>query len=227
MTLSTTLRSRRAFLTGGLGALAATATQALLGPRPAAAGPTFVELGGFNDEYGESTIIESRGPAEAIQGRNISTGQGLWGHSTDGIGVEGTSHHDIGVKGTAIANDRVSVHGIKHSSTGPSVQGTNEYMSNVYATIYGLTYGFGPGVFGENTKSGGGVSGIARGTGSGVYAQSDNGRGGTFTGKKGQLRLIPSSAANHPTSGRAGDIFLDASKRLWLCKGGTTWVRIA
>ena len=82
------------------------------------------------------------------------------------------------------------------------------------------------GVVGESTGNGHGTWGKAAGFGDGVYGESANGRGGHFKGKKAQLRLDPSTAATHPSSGAAGAIFLDKSKRLWLCKGGTSWVRI-
>jgi hypothetical protein len=61
----------------------------------------------------------------------------------------------------------------------------------------------------------------------GVFGYAEKGRGGVFAGSTAQLRLMPSSAATHPRSGSAGDLFLDASKRLWFCKGGSTWKQIA
>ncbi len=65
------------------------------------------------------------------------------------------------------------------------------------------------------------------GTGVGVEAVSKNGRGGRFAGKLAQLQLAPANTATHPTSGSAGDLYVDRSKRLWFCKGGTRWVQIA
>jgi hypothetical protein len=59
-----------------------------------------------------------------------------------------------------------------------------------------------------------------------VFGESVEGRGGRFKGKKAQIRLHPSTDATHPTSGSGGDLFVDASKRLWFCKGGTSWVRL-
>jgi hypothetical protein len=38
---------------------------------------------------------------------------------------------------------------------------------------------------------------------------------------------VPSSRSTHPSSGALGDLFLDKSGRLWFCKGGTTWVKLA
>ena len=65
------------------------------------------------------------------------------------------------------------------------------------------------------------------GSGAGVDATSAKGVGGKFTGKTAQARLVPAAAASHPTSGTAGDLFVDASKRLWFCRGGTSWRQLA
>jgi hypothetical protein len=61
----------------------------------------------------------------------------------------------------------------------------------------------------------------------GVFGFAAQGRGGVFRGPKAQVRLIPSGAATHPTTGVIGDLFLDKNKRLWFCKGGKTWKQIA
>ena len=70
-----------------------------------------------------------------------------------------------------------------------------------------------------------GVYGYAPGVG--VRGVATNGRGGVFSGPTAQLRLVPSTAATHPASGTAGDLFMDKSNRLWLCKGTTSWVQLA
>jgi hypothetical protein len=65
------------------------------------------------------------------------------------------------------------------------------------------------------------------GSGSGVFGVSAKGTGGKFQGKTAQIQLVPSPASTHPASGSAGQLFVDAAKRLWFCKGGTTWLQIA
>ena len=45
-------------------------------------------------------------------------------------------------------------------------------------------------------------------------------RGGVFAGTKAQIRLTPSKAPTHPTSGRRGDLFVDSAGRLWFCQSG-------
>ena len=72
-----------------------------------------------------------------------------------------------------------------------------------------------------------GVEAYTFGNGDGVYGDSALGRGGHFRGKKAQVKLEPSAAATHPASGQRGDLFVDKSGRLWFCKGGTTWVKLA
>lgn len=218
-------RSRRALLTGGFAGLTALVANAILRPLPASAaagGPLI--LGQSNDAGSAGTFLASHGTTQTFTAQNLSLGFGLYAVSAANIGVVGVG--TTGVQGTAFGNGGISVHGVKYADTGPAVKGENLHASNGYAAVYGVTNGTGPAVYGEGLAAGNGTSGVAKGTGSGVYGQSDNGRGGRFKGKKAQIRLEPSTTVTHPSSGDAGDIFLDKSKRLWLCKGGTTWVRI-
>jgi hypothetical protein len=62
------------------------------------------------------------------------------------------------------------------------------------------------------------IHGDAFGAGAAVSGTSSAGRGGVFQGAAAAVRLVPSSATTHPSAGQAGDLFLDASVRLWLCK---------
>lgn len=41
------------------------------------------------------------------------------------------------------------------------------------------------------------------------------------------MKLQPGSPATHPTTGQAGDLYVDKSIRLWFCKGGTAWKQLA
>jgi hypothetical protein len=54
-----------------------------------------------------------------------------------------------------------------------------------------------------------------------------NGRGARLRGGAAQLYLEPGTASTHPAQGLLGDIYLDKSGRLWLCKGGSSWKQIA
>lgn len=86
----------------------------------------------------------------------------------------------------------------------------------------------------------GAVTGVSKGTGAGVWGtaasgdavvgKSSKGRGGRFSGGAANLRLVPSTAHTHPKAGSAGDLFVDASHRLWFCKKSSThvatWVQL-
>ena len=63
--------------------------------------------------------------------------------------------------------------------------------------------------------------------GIGVRGGASSGRGGLFSGSSAQVRLQPSGATTHPSGGQKGDLFVDASGRLWFCKCGTTWKQVA
>lgn len=55
-----------------------------------------------------------------------------------------------------------------------------------------------------------------------------HGRGGIFAGGAAQIQLMPTATnSSHPTTGQAGDFYVDASNSLWFCKGGTKWVKLA
>ena len=183
-------------------------------------------IGNANEAGQVLTSISSSSSDWTLQAHNAGSGLGIGLLAISAHGVGALVQGPNGLQANAPADGGVSVHGLKYVNTGPAVKGENRHAGNGYAAVYGITNGSGPAVFGEGTAQGNGTSGVARGTGSGVYGQSDNGRGGRFQGKAAQIRLKPSTTTTHPMSGQAGDIFLDKSKRLWLCKGGTSWVKI-
>ena len=78
----------------------------------------------------------------------------------------------------------------------------------------------GVGISGEVTGAKSvGVFGDARSAGAGS-------RGGVFAGAIGEipLRIMPDAyEATHPPAGKRGDLFIDRTGRLWLCKGTTHW----
>jgi hypothetical protein len=193
---STTTRTRRAILAGGLAAAAA-ATLGRAQPTTAH-DPDDIQTGVINSTTNTTTIWNT-----------AADGSGFEGDATGGgIGVAGLSESGRGVSGT--------------SSTGPAVVGTSNDSYGVWGSTVS-SYG----VLGDSTQ-GIGVYGRAFAAGqSGVYGQSDLGRGGTFQGKKAQIRLKASTAATHPASGYKGDLFVDAAGRLWFCKGATTWTQLA
>lgn len=135
---------------------------------------------------------------------------GVLGTSTNGFGVDGRSTSSPGVRGYTSATDQPAVLG-QSASDGTGVKGFSGATDPGSAPAK-------TGVFGSANQDASAI---------GIYGSSSTGRGAVFTGKVSQLRLQPSGSGTHPTSGAAGDLFLDSSKRLWLCKGGTTWALIA
>jgi hypothetical protein len=51
--------------------------------------------------------------------------------------------------------------------------------------------------------------------------------GGSFAGRQAQIRLEASRSRTHPDTGVRGDLFVDATGRLWFCKGGRAWRKLA
>jgi len=99
--------------------------------------------------------------------------------------------------------------------------------------VHGRGEGTGQGVWGEindSLKTQAAVIGTTEGTGPAIEGRSVLGRGGVFKGKKAQIRLVASTATTKPSTGSRGDLFVDASGRLWYCKNGgstTGWVQLA
>jgi hypothetical protein len=80
------------------------------------------------------------------------------------------------------------------------------------------------------TKSQAAIIGTTEGNGPAIEGTSILGRGGVFKGKKAAVRLVASSAANKPSTGTRGDLFVDSTGRLSYCKtsGSTTgWKQLA
>jgi hypothetical protein len=115
---------------------------------------------------------------------------------------------------------------IDYAGTSRALYAQSHNPANINGTVTGVNEGHGIGVWGEqrnNTGPGIGVVGVG----------GSQGRGSQFTGGVAQTRLVPSTAGTHPTTGKTGDLFVDASVRLWFCtkasSGSTaaTWKQIA
>ena len=65
------------------------------------------------------------------------------------------------------------------------------------------------------------------GVGVAIAGVSAHGVGGRFSGPIAPIQLVPSSASTHPAKGAAGTLFVDHSRRLWFCRGGSEWHRLA
>jgi hypothetical protein len=98
--------------------------------------------------------------------------------------------------------------------------------ANINGTVTGVNDGAGIGVWGENkntTAAGVGVVGVG----------NKAGRGGQFSGGAAQARFVPGTSSSHPTTGKAGDFYVDSAARLWFCQKASTtttaatWKQIA
>ena len=123
----------------------------------------------------------------------------------------------------AATQDAVAV---TYAGTGRALMAESTSPTNVNGTITGVNAGAGIGVWGEHKNPG--THGI------GVVGVGDvEGRGGQFSGGAAALRMAPAAAATHPTTGKAGDFFVDAGARLWYCqqasagKSPAVWKQLA
>ena len=174
-----------------------------------------------------------------------ANGSGLFADGDTAIFAIGTTKGIYGVTQSTAAN-AFAIHGelssTKAASGSAAVRGQNDgaapggvgvWGSHAGAGIGGMftsESGAGTGVLGQALSpsgTGNAVQGQAFGLGAGVRADSAFGCGAILSGKSAQLQLIPSSSSNHPSTGSAGDLFLDKARRLWLCKGGKVWKRLA
>jgi hypothetical protein len=116
------------------------------------------------------------------------------------------------------------------NGTGAGVFSHIDSATNANRAVQALTEGVGLAVLGQVANPGSksaAVRGQTSGFGAGVEGVSALGAGGRFAGKTAQIQLVPSTASSHPTSGAAGQLFVDRSNRLWFCKGGTNWHQLA
>jgi hypothetical protein len=205
---NSTPRSRRVILAGALGAAAAVSIDAIARPLSTDAQAAYVVLGGPNPATSETSITNSTSGDDAFTAYATGTGIGVYGASNAHFGVFGNSTTGTGVKGASSSSAAAAIGQSGGNSTG----------------VFGIS-GLGSPTVSAKT----GVYGYAdQGSAAiGVRGASPTGRGGVFKGKAAQIRLVPSSAAGHPVSGQLGDLFVDTNKRLWFCKGGASWVKLA
>jgi hypothetical protein len=97
-----------------------------------------------------------------------------------------------------------------------AVVGTITNAAGIGTAVRGVNNGSGFALHAQNTKATN-ANGAVRGIGSAA------GRGAMLSGGAAAVNLVP-AAGLHPSSGLAGDLFVDSNKDLWLCKGTTTWV---
>jgi hypothetical protein len=150
-------------------------------------------------------------PGVGVLGRTTGTGTGVWAESLkDGQALKAVS---------TSTTTKVDAAEFVTSGLGRGLLATATNAGNGAATITGITNGTGAAVWGTQNN----VNATAAAV---VGWAAAKGRGGQFRGGAAAIRLSPSAAATHPASGLAGDLVLDSTCRLWLCKGGAVWSQI-
>jgi hypothetical protein len=203
--------SRRGLLAGiasACGAIVAgglARTEALLAAgrdgRPIAVGPR-------DDDVRTATSFQAAKRDTTVLSFNATDGDD-YRHSLD-LGPDGIraqrrghwSHQSVVIDGAV----RAAGAGAEAAAVGPMIVGEGDSMG-----VYGAALSEGTGVKGRGTV---GIEGVGE-------------RGGVLTGDVAQLRLRPSELTSHPVRGEAGDLFVDAGRHLWFCRGGTDWSQLA
>ncbi len=254
MAIDTTMvRSRRSLLTATLaGLVGAVATTAAGAHRVLAAGSdgAVIHIGDeFLDVRSTTVLINNTDPQPVLTAQNNQGGTGIKAHSDSGFGVAAGSSTGEGVFGSSGAG--TGVHGVAGSNVaisrnypaavlgeallpaGVSILGNNYATGGTAQGVQGTTNSpTGLATTGWATAGGTGVIGFVGAmfptvpAETGVYGIAPSGRGVVASGGAAQVRLVPSSDATHPISGRAGDLFVDNSHRLWFCLGSTSWKRV-
>ncbi len=212
----TAVRTRRAVLAAGLGAVAGWAAGALGRPEPvdAAAGGT-MKLGVTNSAGTATTKVSSRGTSNSLFGNQTAGGIGVRGESTSGTGVLGTAKasNRIGVRGrntaatpgggAGVSAEGGQNHGLlatTANSAADAIRATNSAASGTGVRAGGFvavdgsspTAG-GTGVRGENVSSGGGSANTGvEGTVAGAGAIGVKGTNPVVTG--GGIGVVGDSA---------------------------------
>jgi hypothetical protein len=167
-------------------------------------------------------ITNATSGANAVSGVTNGTGSGVYGKinnpSNSFPAVVGVTNGTGGAVGGVATGAGPALAGLVFGGTGPAIQGGISNPANTQPGVSATTNGTGPALQGQ-----------ASGNGTGVNASSANGRGAILAGGAAQAKLVPSSASTHPSSGQAGDLFVDSTSRLWFCTiagAPATWKQV-
>ena len=245
--------SRATLLRLGGVAAAASVGSVLLRSTPAGATTGAMQSGQQNDAGADSTGLTSSNDTDTLHVSNSASAPAFQARSggaavvaigASGGGVVGVSRGSgPGLLGQAdvatgpavkaqIDNAAATAVTIEaaQNGTGTGVFSHVDNAANANRALHALTEGIGQAVLGQiaNTANKSpAVRGQTTGSGAAIEGASSLGAGGRFAGKTAQIQLIPSSVSSHPSSGTAGQLFVDRSSRLWFCKGGTNWRQLA
>jgi hypothetical protein len=156
----------------------------------------------------------------------VLAGTGIAVTSNTGLAIDASGQDtvvNIASESTGTKQDALT---ISYAGTSRALYAESTSATNINGTITGVNDGHGIGLWGEqrnNTGTGFGVVGVGGALG----------RGARLSGGAAALQILPSSAATHPSTGKAGDLFVDASVRLWFCQKASSgavaavWKQIA
>ncbi|KAA1418734.1 hypothetical protein F0U44_09585 [Nocardioides humilatus] len=171
--------------------------------------------------FGEHKNTDTYGTG--VIGKHWGAGWGMWATSVSGKGLHADGGTGIGAEGVttgATANSFGLVARVTATSPDDSSAAIRAITSSTTAgsnAIRASHAGSGTSIYGSSAS------------GTGIRGVSPNGRGGVFTGAKAQVNLTPGALATHPTDGVRGDLYMDSTGNLWLCKtsGSTaTWTQL-
>ncbi len=176
-----------------------------------------------NASGGSGTGVAAEG-ATAVAASGIDVGLVASG----ALAVSAEASGAAGVAVSALADS--SQPAVKISNTGAG-RGLLVSGRGSLAAVYAENTGAGAALYATAIGSDPAIDTSNLGAGPGLQAQSATGRGALFSGKAAQIQLTPGTGASHPTNGEKGDLYVDASGRLWFCKQGgihvATWVQLA
>lgn len=251
MTVDTAPRTRRGFLSLLVAAASGAAAASIAGvQRALAAGSdgTPIAVGGlYTDARSLTRVSNNTDNTVVLEIVNNQSGRGLMAFSYGGTAIRAESWSGEALNATT-QDGTSAIHAETKKNSGTAYTILSEartgggvaLLANNYATS-GKAQGVqgtsdsptGLATTGWARAKGAGVVGISGATvptipaGVGVYGNAAAGRGGVFSGGRSQVRLVPSTASTHPSSGSRGDLFVDKSGRLWYCKGGSSWKQLA
>jgi hypothetical protein len=169
--------------------------------------------------------VEAKSPGRAGVRAEGNTGVEAAGNGSNGIGVL-ASGKKAGVKATGFDGA-----GVEATGTTAGVFGSTSAPFG--AGLTGAASGpDGIGVIGNGLSMG--VRASASGPdGTGLSASADRGVGGSFSGGKAPVRLVPAATAGPPAAAsgahQAGELYVDSAGQLFICTAaGTpgTWVKV-
>ena len=210
-------------------------------PRPVARRDLF-RLVGAAAAGGLATTIAGAAPAAADNGDPVYLGQINTATFDTIIQSTATALHgttssmgSAAIDGEATSTEGVGI-GVRGVTSGPlgvGVRGHAKRSDGFGTGVWGSTFAdHGTGVLGEAAADSGVTYGVLGRTtspsGFGVYSDGDAKVDGTLivTGRtvSGTVRIRP---AARPDTAVAGELAVDGQKRLWFCRGGSDWIRLA